>query len=248
MKDLLSRFGLTEKEAKAFLELIALGASPVAEWAKQAQINRSSMYVILEKLQKDGLVTTFTSNGVSHVQAIPIVELKALINDKEDFLAETKSQFEKLLPELQKLEKNNGVTPKVKFYEGKKRVETMYEEVLKENSFCAFFNPQRIKTYMPEYFDKIPQNLRQNGGVAKELLIPCKEASEYIEKYLSPKHQIKLLGSKVDFSSDTIITNQKIYLVGYSKDDVVGTEIWNEELAQTQATLFDLIWSTIKPA
>lgn len=246
MKEFLIRFGLTDKEAKAFLELVKLGASPVTKWAKQAQINRSSMYVILEKLLKDGLVTTFISNGVQHAQAIPTVELKALINDKEDFLLETKSQFERLLPDFQKLEKNNGIIPKVKFYEGKKRVEMMYEEVLKENSFCAFFNPQRVKIYMPEYFDKIPLTLRQNGGAAKELLIPCKEASEYIEKYLSPKHQIKLLGSKVDFSSDTIITNQKIYLVGYSKDDVVGTEIWNEELAKTQTTLFDLIWATSK--
>lgn len=242
MKELLIRFGLTEKEVSAFLEIVSLGASPVAKWAKYAQINRSSMYVILEKLLKDGLVTTFTSDGVLHVQSIPIVELRALINDKEDYLNETKTQFEKLLPELQKLEKNNGVTPKVKFYEGKKRVEMMYEEVLKENSFCAFFNPQRVKIYMPEYFDKIPVTLQKNNGSAKELLIPCKEADEYIEKYLSPKHQIKLLGSKVDFSSDTIITNQKIYLVGYSKDDVVGTEIWNEELAKTQMAIFDLIW------
>ncbi len=246
MEELFRRFGLDNKEIKAFLELIRLGATPVSKWAKHSDINRSSMYVVLERLIKVGLVTTFIHNGVEHVQSVPLTELTALLNDKEDFIANTKTLLEKKLPELQKLEKNHCITPKVRFFEGKQRVEMMYEEVLKEQSFRAFFHPQRVKTIMPEYFHKIPQTLRQHGGSAKELLIRCPEANEYLKLYLSEKHQIKLLGPKVDFSSDTIITNQKIFLVGYSTHDVVGTEIWNEELAQTQAVLFDLIWSTVK--
>ena len=98
---------------------------------------------------------------------------------------------------------------------------------------------------MLEYFHKIPQALKANGGSAKELLISCKEAEEYIDLYQSAKHQIALLPHTITFSSDTIITKQKIYLIGYSASDVVGTEIWNEELAQTQSILFDFIWSSV---
>lgn len=245
MEELFSRFGLNSKETKAFLELVSLGATPVSKWAKHAEVNRSSMYVLLERLLKASLVTTFIHNGVQHVQAVPLTELTALLNDREEFLVSTRLLLEKHLPELQKLEKTTGITPKVRFYEGKQRVEMMYEEVLKEPSFRAFFHPQRVKTMMPEYFHKIPETLKEKGGSAKELLIRCKEANEYINSYNSSKHQIKLLGPKTDFSSDTIITGQKIFLVGYTHQDVVGTEIWNEELAQTQAVLFDLAWSTV---
>ena len=245
MHELFSRFGLDSKESSAFLELIRLGETPVSKWAKHAQINRSSMYVILERLTKTGLVTTFTHNGIRHARSLPLAELTAILNDKEDFIANTKALLEKNLPELQKLYKTHGITPKVRFYEGKQSVGVMYEEVLKEQSFRAFFHPQRVKTMMPKYFHKIPQILREIGGSAKELLIRCKEADEYINLYRSPKHKIKLLAPKVTFSSDTIITKQKIFLVGYSAQESVGTEIWNEELAQTQAVLFDLIWSTV---
>lgn len=244
MNDLFSRFGLNSKETTAFLELIRLGATPISKWAKHSGINRSSMYVLLERLLKAGLVTTFVHNGVQHVQSIPLVELTALLNDREDELMTTKSLLSKFLPDLQKMEKAHLITPKVRFYEGKQKVEMMYEEVIKEKSFRALFHPERVKSIMPEYFHKIPTKLKENDGSAKELLIRSKEAEEYISLYNSPKHQIKLLPPKVTFSSDTIITSQKIYLVGYSSSDVVGTEIWNQELAQTQAVLFDMIWSS----
>lgn len=242
MENLLTRLGLTSKEGKAFLELIKLGACPISVWAKHTGIIRSSMYVLLERLKTEGIVTTFIYKGVLHVQAIPVAEIPAILYDKKKSIENTRDLFIKYLPEMQKLEKSYGITPKIKFYEGKNRVETMYEEVIKEKFFKAFFHPGSLKAIMPEYFHKIPQSLRVNGGTAKEILIRCKEAEEYKRLYHSDKHEIAMLSRGITFSSDTIITKEKIYLVGYSKTDVVATEIWNEELAQTQSTLFDLIW------
>lgn len=244
MHELFERFGLNHKETTAFLELLRLGTTPVSQWAKHAGINRSSMYVVLERLVKAGLATTFSHQNIQHVQAVPLPELTALLNDKEDFITETRNLLEKNLPELQKLIKTHTITPKVCFYEGKQRVEIMYEEVLKEPSFRAFFHPQRVKTMMPKYFHKIPQTLKARGGSAQELLVRCQEAEEYQNLYQSAKHQIILLPKQITFSSDTIITKEKIFLIGYGQEDVVGTEIWNEELAQTQTTLFDLLWTS----
>ncbi|KKR31890.1 MAG: hypothetical protein UT63_C0058G0016 [Candidatus Gottesmanbacteria bacterium GW2011_GWC2_39_8] len=246
MKDLFHKLGLNEKESTAYLELVRLGTCPISKWAKHAKINRSSMYVMLDKFKNFGLLNTFTHNGITHVQAIRMAELTALINDKETEVARTRELFENYLPDLEKLEKTYGITPKVKFHEGKTRVDDMYEEVIKEKSFRSFVNLAKVKAIMPEYFHKIPLELKAQGGTAKELLVRCKEAEEYKKLYNSDKHIIALLPEKILFSSDTIITNQKIYLVGYSQDNVVATEIWNEELAQTQSVLFDLMWSSLK--
>ena len=238
MDDLFIQLGLSKKESKIFLELISLGASPVSTWAKNSGINRSSMYVILEKFLSKGLVTTFIHKGILHVQAISMAEIPALLFDKEVEVRNKRELFISKLPDLQKLEKTHNIKPKVRFYEGKSRVELMYEEVIKEKSFKAFFHPGRVKASMPEYFNKIPEALKASGGTAQELLIICDEAEEYMSLYQSKKHQIALLPQKIAFSSDTIITKQKIYLVGYSASDVVGTEIWNQELAETQSILF----------
>src|SRR3989338_11337256 len=246
MDKIFVELGLTEKESKIFFELGSLGASPISVWAKHCGIKRSSMYVILERFLTQGLVTTFIHKGILHVQAIPMAEIPAILYDKETRLQNTRDLFINSLPNLQKLEKTHNIKPKVRFFEGKSQVETMYEEVIKEKSFKAFFHPERVKASMPEYFHKIPQALKANGGKAKELLIRCKEAEEYINLYQSDRHEIALLPRAITFSSDTIITKEKIYLVGYSSSDVIATEIWNEELAQTQSILFDIIWSSVK--
>ncbi len=244
MLEIFSQFHLDQKETGAFLELVKLGASPVSVWAKHAGINRSSMYVIADRLMSAGLVTIFAHRGIMHAQAVAVSTLSSLLEKKQKDIEDAKRLLNAGLPELQALEKTNAIVPAIKFFEGKHRVEVMYEEVVREKSFRAFFHPGRVKAIMPEYFHKIPQAIKSNGGRAKELLVRCKEAVEYKKLYASAKHNISLLPQGITFSSDTIITNQKIYLVGYGKDTVVATEIWNSELAQTQTVLFDLLWAT----
>lgn len=242
MKNLFAQFDLDGKETGAFLELVKLGASPVSIWAKHAQIKRSSMYVLLDRLVKTGLVTTFIHKGVQHVQPISVSNISSLLKEKQKQIEGTEKILSTRLPELLALEKTSAITPSVQFFEGKHRVEAMYEEVLREKSFRSFFNPKQVKNIMPEYYHTIPLAIRKNGGSAKELLVHCKEAEEYKRLYSSTRHSIAILPKGVMFSSDTIITKQKIYLVGYGKDTVVATEIWNSELAQTQSTIFDLMW------
>ena len=243
MQDIFSQFHLDEKETRAFLELVRLGASPVSLWAKHAGINRSSMYVLLVRLEKASLVNTFIHKNIQHVQAIPVSQLPSLLEKKQNTIENTKSVLETRLPELLALEHTNTIMPKVRFFEGIYRVEAMYEGILQERSFMAFFHPGRVKATMPEYFHKIPLAIKANKGRAKELLVGCKEAQEYKKLYTSSRHSISILPAGVTFSSDTIITKQKIYLIGYGKNTIVATEIWNSEIAQTQFVLFNLLWA-----
>lgn len=244
MLDIFSQFHLDEKETNAFLELVKLGASPVSVWAKRAGINRSSMYVILDRLVAAGVVSLFAHRAVMHAKPLAVADLPTILDKKRRAIEETKAILLTRLPELTKLESTHTIRPTVRFFEGVARVEVMYEEVLKETSFVSFFHPGRVKAMMPEYFHKIPLTLKARGGRARELLVVSKEAQEYVRLYRSEKHEMHLLPPRVTFSSDTIITKQKIYLVGYGKDAVVATEIWNTELAQTQSVLFDLLWET----
>ncbi len=239
------KIGLSAKESQAFLELVQLGSCPVSVWAKHSKINRSSMYVLLNRFESQGLITSFVHQGVKHVQAVAMAELPAIIFDKQQKLEQTRELFVKNLPDLQKLEKNHNLIPKIVFYEGKKKVEMMYENVIKEGSFKSFFNPKKIKEYLPKYFYKIPESIKNSKKNAKELLIDCEEAREYQKLYSSSRHEIKILNTSVHFSSDTIITSEKIFLVGYSDNDIVATEIWNKELAETQSAIFDMVWSTL---
>ena len=54
----LQKIGLSEKEAKVYLAAMELGQAPVQKIAQKAKVNRATTYVILEGLQKKGVITT----------------------------------------------------------------------------------------------------------------------------------------------------------------------------------------------
>ena len=62
--DTLIKFGLSEKEASVYIALLELEVAVVQEIASAAGINRSSTYVVLEALQKRGLVNTNAGRGI----------------------------------------------------------------------------------------------------------------------------------------------------------------------------------------
>ena len=246
IKTLLKKLGTNEKEAQTFIKLLELGAQPISVIAKQMSTPRSSMYLIIDRLKDLNLIEEFERAGIKYVKCIPVSNIADILKSKEKNIQQTLEILEEKLPEFESLENRLSITPTIKFHEGKEAVAQMYEEILKEKEFYAAFNPKLVLEILPEYHYKIPEGLKQTGGKAKELVTDCKEGREYKEKYTSKNHKIKVLPKGTNFDSDTVICKNKIYMTGYGKGQVSGTEIHNTALAQSQRALFELIWEGIK--
>lgn len=234
--------GADEKETKAFLKMLELGAQPISVIARYIGVPRSTMYSILERLKKLGLIEEFEKSGMMYAKCIPVSEITDVLKTKKRQIEQSFLLLQENLPQLTALENRLSITPKIKFFEGKNEAMKVYEKVLKEKGFLAVLNPKIVKKLMPEYIYKVAEVLRQKNGKAKELLVDCKEAHEYKKRFLSENHQIKILPDLIRFDSDTIICADRIYMISYGENQVCATEIVNPHLAQTQAALFELIW------
>lgn len=246
MKMLFQNLGTSEKEMRAFLILLELGAQPASVVAKHMDIPRSSMYVLLDRLQKLNLVATFQRAGMTYFQCVPVKHLEDLLKTKARAIDQTLRILQEKLPELQALESKLSITPTVKFFEGKRAVMHMYEEVLKEREFYALFNPLVVKSVMPEYSYTIAERLQEARGKAKEMLVDSPEAKRYQKRFESEHHQIRLLPKGMIFSADTIITQNNMYMVAYGEEQISGTQIQNTVLAQTHRVIFEQLWRTIQ--
>lgn len=246
MKQLFKSLGTTAKEMDTFLRLLELGAQPVSVIAKNIGIPRSTMYIVLENLKELGLVDEFERFGVKYFKCIPVHSIRDVIQTKKRNLEQTENMLEERLIKLEKLESKLSITPKIRFYEGKEDAMKVYEQVLREKTFLAFFNPSLVKKLMPEYHFKIPEMLKKHRGKAKELLVSCSEALEYKKKYATEKHQIKILPPSIVFPSDTIICTDKMYMIAYGEKKISATEIISPSLVQSQRAMFELIWEKVK--
>lgn len=245
MNTLLHNLGLNEKESRAWLKMLELGAQPVSVIAKYVGVPRSSMYVILERLEKLELIEHFDRNGITYFKSISPRALTDVLRHQEVKIEQTLHLLEQKLPQLEALESKLSITPRVRFFEGKTGARKMYEEVLKEKEFCAYFNPALVKRAMPEYYEEIAERLKEKQNKAKEILIDCPEAREYKKKFESEKHAIKIFPKRLDFPSDTIICREKIYMIAYGEREISALEIVNLSLAKTQWALFEELWNSL---
>jgi sugar-specific transcriptional regulator TrmB len=141
MKQLIISLGATDKEAETFLRLLELGPQTATIVAKHIGTPRSTMYVIMSALKEMGLIEEFERSGVKYFKTVAVQEISDVINAKKRKLDQTEELFKRLLPDLESKQKKLTMTPKVRFFEGKDQVMKMYEQVLREEAFCAMLKP-----------------------------------------------------------------------------------------------------------
>src|SRR3989339_2142065 len=121
--ELIKNLGLTEKQAKVYLACLQLGASKVGKIQKESGIKRTTLYDVLEDLQKIGLVSYVVKNKTRIYNPENPHKLKELI--------ETRSKLtEVILPDLQKMFFSIAYRPNIRFFEGVEGIKQIYGETL----------------------------------------------------------------------------------------------------------------------
>ncbi len=126
----LKHLGLKDKEAAVYIAALQLGPSPVQNIARKANVVRATTYVILEDLQKKGLVTHYKEGKKTLFSAEPPAQLVRLIEVEEEVLLKKKQDLEEFLPEFQVLMKAAGGRPSVRYFEGKEGLRAMRQEII----------------------------------------------------------------------------------------------------------------------
>jgi len=245
MKELFKNLGVNQKEMETFLKLLELGAQPVSVIARHMSVPRSSMYLILENLKKVGIVEEFDRAGMRYFKCIPVSAIADVLAAKESKIRQTMNILDKNLPQLKALENTFSITPKVKFFEGKEAVMKMYEGILKEKGFDAYFNPQVENPVMEIYFKKVEKVIKASRLNVRELVIDCPKGRRYAKDCNSKNHKIKLLPKDAMFNSDNFICDDRICMVSYDEKEVSAVVIFSEQLVKTQKAIFEQLWGRL---
>ena len=243
MDALFHRLGLKKRETETFLRLLELGPQPVSVVARQAGIPRTTMYLMLDRLKKTQLVEEFERKGIKYVRCIPVRSISDVLRNREREIQHTLTILEENITKLEALENTTSITPKVRFFEGREEVMKMYAQITREPAFCAFVDLESVRENMPEYYEIIPDMLRERQGTARELAVDSPAARRYRRKYHSKKHRITLLPSSLHFTSDIIICKDHFYMTAYGKEKISAIQITSSSLAQTKQVLFEKLWS-----
>ncbi len=247
---ILKKLGLNEKETAVYLSLLEHGSVSVRNLATLADLNRGTTYDILKKLQEAGLVSYFHKNTKQHfVAEDPDKILKLLVNRSEE-LKKTEEKIKDLIPELKSLQEKGGDKPVTKFYEGKRGVKFILDDILssmkasslqdyyvysaagvREDVYEAYpdFNKKRIKHKIKANTISLSSGGSTYGLDERKWLPSAGSGQGEMMTY------ILVYAGKCAFISRD------------SRNNPVGVIIENKMIYETQQALFLQMWKLIKP-
>lgn len=236
----LKSIGLNYREIQVYLATLELGQSTVTPISKKSGFKRTYCYDILEELRKKKLVDYIEKNGRRRYFAEDPKKI-------ENILKENLSSFQTQLPDLLSIYSKPGNKPRVRYFEGKEGVASIYDEMASTSrELLAIGSPAHIYKYLGEYFTPAFEKSLKNKIKIKELITrENQDFPKYYEKYKKPDQEARHLPANIQISTDMMIFNNKLALISYD-EDIHAVVIESSSIVDTQKILFEIIWNQAK--
>ena len=244
------RLWFNEKEAKIFLALYKLGSQPASTIAKYVNIERTSVYKILQKLAKQDVVSVSEKNGIKNFFISDISILKKYVNKKIDDFKSLDSEFESIKTELSQFDTNlSSSIPKITIYDGIDGVKNIYSDIyalIEEKSYISikFFasnlfesrswEKSNLKNYTDDFFEKLNKDkifvdtFLWNGIMVMESMWKAVQI-----------HELENLPAS-NSSINMFIVGQVVYIIIF-KDIPSAIKIDSKELAYSMHFIFEKV-------
>ncbi len=243
---ILTKIGLTDKQAVVYSALLELGEAKMTDIAKHAKLKRPTVYLIIEELDLLGLVSQVQKGKKKIYSAVNPKRIGELLDFR-------KNQFQDLLPEL--IAKYGSIQgkPKVQMLEGLTGVRQAYQE-----AFTLMVEEKKEGLWLGNIsilMEKFPEVMREynrllNSTTAykiREINFGGQFSKEWTDKMNKRKksyHQLKYADDKgISGLTDRLIIGNRVIFFSISHE-LFTLVIESEEIAKTQRFLFESLWAS----
>jgi len=133
--DELSKYGLTEIQAKSYCSLLRLGKTSAMEIAKALSVHRSEVYRVLRQLEEKGIVTEHSGRPILFTPAPPEEALDILLQEQLKKGEYLEGNLPKMIDWLRSQTKLREIGPSVLLIDDDESIRMTLSHVLKGNGF-----------------------------------------------------------------------------------------------------------------
>ena len=244
----LQNYGFSEKEAKVYLTTLELGSSPASSIARRSEINRATVYTLLEELKKRGMAMETTKWDVKYYSVISPDSLLRQMEQKFE-------AFKEKMPELMALGDKFGNRPKVQFFEGLENLKKVYKDVILSNKemeknecFLSFLGTNEIDPGFLKFLSEefTPRRLKYKTKT-KAIISGIPQNNNYLNIHKKKHDSIFINKPIFDLSNEIIIYGaDKIAILMYSTNEMSALVIKSLTLHKGLKSIFNLLWEINK--
>lgn len=236
----LQEIGLNDKETAIYLSLLQVDNASVIELSAKTNINRSTVYIVLESLSKKGLVTETSEGKKIHYQAEPPERLQTYVERQKVILEEQSKRLKDVIPELKSIQRETGEKPIIKYYDGREGIISLNEDFFSgqknQNAVANFIFPGDL---LEEIFTlKERENYHKVGNKN----VKSKSIYTYTKGLYSPSdngQRVQIDQNKYPITCDISICDDSVKISILGKK-LSGILIKSKDFAETLSSIFNL--------
>jgi sugar-specific transcriptional regulator TrmB len=240
----LTNLGLNDNEILVYIACLQAGKISAGSIAARTKINRSTVYVIIEKMLKNGYLSVFIRNNTKYFSAI---DPESLIERKKNAAEYLLNQLKGAKSEIAQLKENtkNAQKIQVEYYSGINGLKNLYDQILKlDADIDSFEDSGEMYDLFPEYVDNWIK-LRVEKGIKNRSICPNTNKINESSNLELIKNQ-KINAVDYPFSCDIKICKDWVSIFSFDKNDPIGICIKNQDIANHFRLIFKLNWDLLE--
>jgi sugar-specific transcriptional regulator TrmB len=239
----LQKLGLPYSQSKAYSLLVEKGSTTPGEFATKSGESRTNAYMVLDKLVDLGLAFKDEVNKKLIYRPLSPASLQKLAEKKRTKAYELEQKIKNAMPALLQEFHSKRTQPGVRFFQGKKGIEKMYDEFLQNKEdkyYIRTLADEQLLTYKPihEFLEK-----RAKLGIHAEGLSP----NEPISVEFSKKNDKRLNRTVTFFPAqyytapvEISVSGDQSSFISYG-EEIVGVIIDSPQIAEAMRQAFKIM-------
>ena len=247
IKQKLKLLGLTDNQVEIYLLLLKHGLTSLLELSRRTEINRTTIYRIVEDLKKLNLVEDILDDRGIKVKAVKPENLQLLLSQKETELINLKNNLPGLINDLSAIKDQPSQSTQVIYFRGQNGLKQLLWNVLKaKGESVGYGYADWNQSVGREFAEKLRQEHVKRKIYDREIqnedaFMPMSDWTN-IKDY-NQVYQCRFLDKKIiDIKHDTYIYNDVFAFYYFTGGEMFGLEIHNAEIAKTQKQIFEVLW------
>lgn len=238
---ILETIGLTEAEALIYAALIKFPKMTISEISRTTNIKRATCYQHLDLLLNKDFVVRVPIGKRMFYSAVSPKKIIAATKKRQ-------ADFELGMEEMAKQYDESTHKPSVIFYEGKREIKNIYEDMLKSvGDIYSIFPPTAFfENFTEQEYSDFDLSISQYALKSKDLIIADKyfHQVEQIRKKNGDENKItKKLPESFKSNVDVLIYKDKVALI--SLRDLSALVIENKDIADLFKNIHSHLWKFI---